>query len=101
MTGGYDIILVVGEDILASLPGPAAKALAKMQIVYLGPPGGLTDKKATVSLHTEDTITSGYGTMTRVDMKEVEFKKWKATKEAGTISEALQKLHELISKKKT
>ncbi|GAG84278.1 unnamed protein product, partial [marine sediment metagenome] len=42
----FDTVLVVGDDVLANLPGPAAKALANTQIVYVGQPRGLTDKKA-------------------------------------------------------
>jgi formylmethanofuran dehydrogenase subunit B len=98
-SGEFDTVLVVGDDVLANLPGPAAKSLAKAQIVYVGPPGGLTDKRAAVSVYTEDTITAGVGTMTRVDMNDIQFKKWTASKDAGTISDALLKLHELVRKK--
>ncbi|MHA2352389.1 MAG: hypothetical protein ACXAC0_00535 [Candidatus Thorarchaeota archaeon] len=99
-SGEYDTVLVVGDDVLANLPGPAAKALAKTKIVYVGPPGGLTDKRATVSIHTVDTITAGSGTMTRVDMNDIQFKKWKASKDDSTIEDVLIKLHELAHKKK-
>jgi formylmethanofuran dehydrogenase subunit B len=97
----FDTVLVVGDDVLANLPGSAAKALAKTQIVYVGPPGGLTDKRAAVSVHTVDTITAGSGTMTRVDMNDIQFNKWAASKDDGTISDVLLKLHELVRKKKT
>ncbi|MFW9789228.1 MAG: hypothetical protein ACFFE2_04510 [Candidatus Thorarchaeota archaeon] len=97
----FDTTLVVGDDVLAHLPGPAAKALAKTQIVYVGPPGGLTDKKAAVSIHTQDTITAGSGTMTRVDMNKIEFLKWKVSKDNKTIGDVLLKLHEQIRKKKS
>ncbi|MGY5859469.1 MAG: hypothetical protein RTU63_08865 [Candidatus Thorarchaeota archaeon] len=100
VSGEFDTVLVVGEDVLANLPGPAAKALAQKQIVYVGPPGGLTDKKAIVSIHTVDTMIAGSGTMTRVDMNEIGFKKWKASKDGNTIIDALSKLKELVSKKK-
>ena len=99
-SGEFDTVLVVGEDVLANLPGPAAKSLAKSQIVYVGPPGGWTDKIAAVSVHTEDTITAGTGSMTRVDMNNIQFKKWAASKDAGTIDETLMKLHELVRKNK-
>jgi hypothetical protein len=72
-----------------------------MQIVYIGPQGGLTDKKAEVSLHSQDTIISGSGTMTRVDMNEVQFKKWNVSKDEGTTSKVISELHELIRKKKS
>ena len=96
----FDTVLVVGDDVLAHLPGPAAKALSKTQIVYVGPPGGLTDKRAKVSIHTVDTITAGSGTMTRMDMNEIPFKKWAVSKDDDTISDVLRKLKELVHKKK-
>lgn len=99
-SGEFDTVLVVSDDALANLPGPVAKALAKTQIVYVGPPGGLTDKRAVVSIHTMDTIIAGTGTMTRVDMKDIQFKKWAATKDNDTIVDVLQKLKEHVSKKK-
>ena len=99
-SGEFDTTLVVGEDVLANLPGPAAKALAKTQIVYVGSPGGLTDKMAKVSIHAVDTIMAGSGTMTRVDMNKIECKKWRASREDGTISDVLKKLHELVRQKK-
>ncbi|MFW9963784.1 MAG: hypothetical protein ACFFCX_09490 [Candidatus Sifarchaeia archaeon] len=97
--GEFDTVLVVSDDVLAYLPGPAAKALAKSTIVYLGSRGGLTDNKAVISLHVEDTITSGSGTMTRVDMNKIQFKKWKASKFDETLSSILLKLHELVRMK--
>lgn len=100
ISGEFDTTLVVGDDVLANLPGSAAKALAKTQIVYVGPPGGMTDKRAAVSVHTVDTMAAGSGTMTRVDMNEIEFKKWKTSKDEGTISDVLLKLHKLVRKKK-
>ena len=100
-SGEFDAVLVVGDDVLANLPGPAAKALSKAQIVYVGPPGGLTDKKSVVSIHTMDTIIAGAGSMIRVDMNEIQFKKWKASKDDNTISDVLSKLKELVKKKKT
>ncbi|MHA1963895.1 MAG: hypothetical protein ACXACG_05085 [Candidatus Thorarchaeota archaeon] len=100
-SGEFDTTLVAGDDVLANLPGPVAKALAKTQIVYVGPPGGLTDKIATVSVHTVDTITAGSGTMMRVDMNEIQFEKWTASKDDGTVSDVLRKLHERVRKKKT
>lgn len=96
----FDTVLVVGDDVLAHLPGPAAKAMAKTKIVYIGPPGGLTDKKATIAIHAADTMIASDGSMTRIDMNDIEFKKWKATKSEDSISEVLTKLHELLDKKK-
>jgi formylmethanofuran dehydrogenase subunit B len=97
----FDTVLVVGDDVLANLPGPVARVLIKSKIVYIGPPGGLTDKKAAVSVHTKDTIITGFGTMTRVDMNDIQFKKWTASKDDSNLSEALLKLHELVRKRLT
>ncbi|MGD9397438.1 MAG: hypothetical protein PVJ05_13475 [Candidatus Thorarchaeota archaeon] len=97
--GEFDTSLIVGDDVLTNLPGPAAKALAKTKIVYVGPPGGFTDEKAAVSIHTADTIIAGSGTMTRLDMDKIEFKKWKASKDDTTNTDVLQNLHELVRKK--
>ncbi len=99
-SGEFDTVLVVGDDVLANLPGPAVKALSKTQIVYVGPPGGLTDKRAIVSIHTVDTIIAGSGTMTRVDMNNIKFKKWTASKDDDTIRNVLLKLKDLVHKKK-
>ena len=99
-SGEFDTALVVGDDVLAHLLGPAAKALAKTRIVYVGAPGGLTDLKATVSIHTMDPILVGSESMTRVDMNKIEFKKWKASKESSVTSDVLLKIRELVSKKK-
>ena len=95
VSGEFDTVLVVGDDALAELPGPAAKALAKSKIVYVGPPGSLTDKRADVSIHTTNSMITGSRTMTRIDMTDIQFKKWKAGKEGNTISDVLQKLNEL------
>lgn len=101
VAGEFDTVLIVGEDVLANLPGPVAKALSNTKIVYVGPPGGLTDNRALVSIHTMDTIITGLGTMTRVDMNDIQFKKWKPSKEDVTIISTLIKLKELVNKKKS
>ncbi|MGY5873580.1 MAG: hypothetical protein RTV72_15130 [Candidatus Thorarchaeota archaeon] len=100
VSGEFDTVLVVGDDVLVHLPGPAAKALSKTQIVYVGPPGGLTDKRAVVSIHTLNLMIAGSGTMTRVDMNDIQFKKWSASKDDDTISGILLKLKDLVRKKK-
>ncbi len=100
VSGEFDVVLVVGDDVLANLPNIAAKALARTQIVYVGLPGGFTDNKAKVSIHTNDSMTAGLGTMIRVDMNEISFKKWKAGKENSTIHEVLLKMQETIREKK-
>ncbi|MHA1480264.1 MAG: hypothetical protein ACTSQZ_02420 [Candidatus Thorarchaeota archaeon] len=68
----FDVALVVGEDALSILPGTAARALAKTKLIYIGPKGGLTDRKSTVAIHTSDNIAVGSGTMTRIDMVDIE-----------------------------
>lgn len=98
-TGEFDTTLIVGDDVLTKLPGPAARAIAKTQIVYVGPPGGLTDKRAAVSIHTTDTIISGSGSMKRLDMNKIEFTKWKASTDDETLIAVLQRLHEIVRAK--
>ena len=100
VSNDFDTVLVVGDDVLAHLPGPAAKAMAKTKIVYIGPPGGLTDKKATIAIHAADTMIASDGSMTRIDMNDIEFKKWKGTKSKDSINEVLTKIYERINKKK-
>ena len=95
----FSSALIVGDDPLSSLPGPAAKALAKAKLVYIGPPGGLTDKKATVSIHTTDMIIQGSEAMLRLDQVKIEFKPWLGVKKSITTSEILKKLHQLVKKK--
>lgn len=91
--------LIVGDDPLGNLPGSAAKALAKSKIVYIGPPGGLTDKKADVSIHTTDMIIQVPESMTRLDQVDVNFKTWTGTRDSTTTNQVLRKLHELVKKK--
>jgi len=99
-SGEFDVALIVSDDVLANLPNIAAKALARMQTVYVGLSGGFTDTKAKVSIHTNDPMTAGLGTMTRVDMKEISFKKWKTRKEHSTIRDVLLKMQDIIRGKK-
>ena len=95
----FTTALIVGDDPLSSLPGPAAKALAKAKLVYIGPPGGLTDKKATVSIHTTDMIIQGSEAMSRLDQVKVEFKPWQGVGKSIVTSEILKKIHQLVKKK--
>ncbi len=94
----FTTALIVGDDPLASLPGEAAQALAKSNIVYIGPPAGLTDRRAEVSIHTTDLIIQGSEKMTRLDQVDVEFKPWKAVKKSVSTSDILKKIHELVKK---
>ena len=95
----FTTALIVGDDPLSSLPGPAAKALAKAKLVYIGPPGGLADKKATVSIHTTDMIIQGSESMSRLDQVKIEFKPWRGVRKSETTSEILKKLHQLVKTK--
>jgi formylmethanofuran dehydrogenase subunit B len=95
----FTTTLVIGEDPLANLPRSAAHALEKTKIVYIGPPGGLTDRMATVSIHTTDMIIQGSESMTRIDQVEIEFRPWKGSHDTNTMSEVLTNLHKLVKKK--
>ena len=99
VTNEFTTALIVGDDPLSSLPGPAAKALAKVKLVYIGPPGGLTDKKANVSIHTTDMIIQGSEAMSRLDQFKVEFKPWPGVGKTIVTSEILKKIHQLVKKK--
>jgi formylmethanofuran dehydrogenase subunit B len=99
VAGEFSTALIVGDDPLANLPGPAAQALAKSKMVYIGPPGGLTDKNADVSIHTTDMIVQGSESMTRLDQVDVKFKTWKGSRESNTTNQVLKKLHDIVKKK--
>ena len=99
MDNEFTSALVVGDDPLSTLPGPAAKALAKTKLVYIGPLGGVTDKKAAVSIHTTDMIIQGSESMSRLDQVDVEFKPWKGITKTNTTSDVLKKLHQMVKKK--
>jgi formylmethanofuran dehydrogenase subunit B len=99
--GKFDAALVVSDDSLMMLPGPAAKALAQMPLIYIGPNGSITDAKAKVSIHTTGSMLLGSGKMQRLDNVEVSFKQWQGQpKEYVTESDVITKLHELVSKEK-
>ncbi len=99
MANEFSTALIVGDDPLSVLPGPVAKVLAKSKMVYIGPPGGVTDKKAAVSIHTTDMILQESESMSRMDQVKIEFKPWKGTKQSNTTSDVLKKLQELVQKK--
>lgn len=82
--------MVVGDDPLTSLPRPVARALTKSKIVYVGPLGGVTDKRADVSIHTTDLIIQGSESMTRLDQVEVGFKPWKGVGKSIATSDGFQ-----------
>jgi formylmethanofuran dehydrogenase subunit B len=99
--GEFDVALVVGDDALASLPGPAAKALAHIPLIYVGSPGSITDSRAIVSIHTTDSMLLGSGEMQRLDHVEISFKQWYGQlKEPIAESDVISRLHELVTKEK-
>ncbi len=100
-TNQFTTALIVGDDPLSVLPGPAAKSLAKANIVYIGPSGGLTGKRADISIHTTDMILQGSENMTRLDQVKIGFKPWTGRNESNKTSDILKKLHELVKKKMT
>jgi formylmethanofuran dehydrogenase subunit B len=71
----HDCTLIIGDDVLAETPGYIAKKLRKSRIVYIGSPGGLSDRFAEVSIHVANPIVSGEGSMMRIDKKRFEFPK--------------------------
>jgi formylmethanofuran dehydrogenase subunit B len=95
--GEFDVALIVGSDALASLPSRAAKGLASAKTIYMGPTGGLTDHRALLSLRVTDDIISASGTMTRVDMKDIQLKEWGAGKHSTqNLFDLISQLHQLI-----
>ena len=70
----FDVCLVLGDDPIAELPGPAAKAMAKTRLIYVGPPGSVTETVAEVSIHSTDDMITGTGKMLRMDEVEVGLK---------------------------
>ncbi len=101
VAGEFDTALVVGCDSLAELPGPAARALARANLVYVGRPGGLTERKAAVSIFTTEDMLTGSGTMHRSDLVEIGMKSL-GTRIKGQVSqlEALQKIHEKVRQRR-
>ncbi|MFW9847553.1 MAG: hypothetical protein ACFFF4_00330 [Candidatus Thorarchaeota archaeon] len=95
--GTYDVALVVGDDALAMLPGQAAKALAKTNLIYIGNLGTLTDKKAKLSIYPSDVILGVSNTMTRVDNQEISFSGWAGEVSDG-MSDILTKLNGFVKK---
>ncbi len=99
--GEFDTVLVVGDDALAMLPGSAAKALAKTNLVYIGRPGTLTDKKAKISIHTPDIITGIKSTMIRLDNQQVEFGSWTGDAVSEGMIGILSKLNGFVKNKES
>ncbi|MFW9799680.1 MAG: hypothetical protein ACFFD9_04545, partial [Candidatus Thorarchaeota archaeon] len=100
VAGEFDTALVVGCDSLAEMPGPASKALASTTLVYMGRPGGFTERKAAVSIFTTEDMLTGSGTMHRSDFMEVGMKSL-GTRIKGPVSqlEALKKIHEKVQQR--
>jgi len=98
--GEFDVALIVGNDALAELPGQAARGLANTRTIYIGSADGLMDHKALLSLRVTDDIMSGSGTMTRVDMKDIQLKIWGGNKHSTQNAfDIISQLHQLIRAK--
>ncbi|MHA2361766.1 MAG: hypothetical protein ACXAB6_07545, partial [Candidatus Thorarchaeota archaeon] len=96
----FDVALVVGDDSLTSLPGPAAKGLARIPIIYIGPSGGLTEKRAILSIETADNIITGRGSMLRIDQVEFKLKPWNSgIEDIIDEFEMVHRLHQKINEK--
>jgi formylmethanofuran dehydrogenase subunit B len=96
--GEFDVAIVAGDDSLLELPGAATKALAKIPLIYIGPPGGITDTKARVSIYTTDSMLLGSGKMHRLDNVEISYKQWSAQpKEPIAESDVIFRLQELVT----
>ena len=92
-----DIILIVGDDSLALLPGIFAKSMLRIPIIYIGPPGAMTAKKARISIPTIENGIATSGTMRRMDLKEVELNPIKSVKiELSSELEMVRKLHQFV-----
>jgi formylmethanofuran dehydrogenase subunit B len=97
--GEFDAALIFGHDSLVELPGAAAKALASIPLVYIGPPCGITDSKARVSIHTSDSMVLGLGDMHRLDYARISYKQWCGQpKELSAESDVISRLQELVIK---
>ncbi|MFW9845383.1 MAG: hypothetical protein ACFFD6_01440 [Candidatus Thorarchaeota archaeon] len=98
--GEFDAALIVGDDPLAELPGPAAKAFAGIPFVYVGPPGGITDAKARVSIHTTDSMVDGSGKMRRLDNTEMPFIQWSIRPKQPVLeTDIISRLHEIMKER--
>ncbi|MHA1925970.1 MAG: hypothetical protein ACW974_08645 [Candidatus Thorarchaeota archaeon] len=102
VNGEFDVALIVGDDSLVEVPGPAAKALAGIPLIYIGSPGGITDAKARVSIHISDSMLLGSGKMRRLDCIEISYKRWSVKpKNPVPESDVISRLHELVTKRMT
>jgi len=95
--GEFDAALVVGSDALAILPGQASRGLAAINAVYIGSTGGLMDHRAALSVRVCDDIMSASGSMTRIDMKDIQLKPWIGTRTmTQNVFDVITQLHKLI-----
>ena len=98
ITGEFDTTLVVGDDALEILPGLAAKALTKTNLIYIGRPGTLTDKKAMISIYPPDVIIGIPNTMIRLDNHPFEFSAWTGDDVPEGMLGILSKLNDFVKK---
>ncbi|MFW9959738.1 MAG: hypothetical protein ACFFDV_01885 [Candidatus Thorarchaeota archaeon] len=100
--GEFDVALVVGNDALEILPGQAARGLANSNTIYIGSIGGLMDHRAHLSLRASDDIMFASGSMTRIDMKDMQLKPWGTTRTVTqNVFDVITRLHKLIQAKLT
>ncbi len=97
--GDFAKALLVGDDALAVLPGPAARVLASMDIVYIGPSGTVSDKLAKLSIHVPDTMIVKETTMSRIDQESVKMKGISHVKAGDlTVQGILKRIRETVEK---
>jgi len=99
--GDFASSLVVSDDLLTMIPGPAAKALAKTKIVYIGPAGTVTDRLATVSIHTHDQMLVGGMNMSRVDAIPIQLTGFKIPNADQGANLVIKKLRKIIQERGT
>ncbi|MFX0107212.1 MAG: hypothetical protein ACFE7R_02920 [Candidatus Hodarchaeota archaeon] len=97
--GEFDVVLVVGDDPLAELPGSVATALVNTRLLYIGPKGNLTGNQAEVPICTVNDILAGAGTLNRMDGHQVELKPWNTEADiTKTELQVIRKLCKIVSK---
>ncbi len=101
VNGEFDAALIIGDDALVEMPGLAAKALASLPLIYIGPPSGITDARARYSIRITDCMVLGSGKMHRLDYIEVPYKKWSVKpKQPADETDVISRLTELVTKRR-
>ncbi|UCE11232.1 MAG: hypothetical protein JSW61_04655 [Candidatus Thorarchaeota archaeon] len=68
----FDAALVVGSDIVATLPGELGACMSSLPLIYIGPPDGLTPSRATVFIPAGSNMVLTEETMLRVDQEPIQ-----------------------------